>query len=58
MPIEEAWRIGEVPVMKVMLEEDKAKPDLIKLFWRSVTLRHKFKPIRGEYSGHMTFLSQ
>ena len=33
-------------------------PDLIKLFWHSITLRQKFKPIRVEYSGHMTLLNQ
>jgi len=31
-------------------------PDLIKLFWRSVTLHQNFKPMNDDKIGHMTIL--
>ena len=31
-------------------------PDLIKLFWRSVTLLQNFKPMNDDKIGHMTIL--
>ena len=31
-------------------------PDLIKLFWRSVTVRQKFRPMKAEEICHVTIL--
>ena len=66
MTVIESWKRSDIEERAFQFEKaykdfllpSRSGPDLIKLFWRSVTLLQKFTPIREEWSGHMTFLNQ